>query len=160
VICSSLNWRTTFCIVRQHNLHILFMRFTLFYTANCLYIIFYFFLISLQLASTFNISVTQMLHLQVDPRWGFALNPGELPFASPLNLTYHFQKCSAAPVSFRFFSGNTRILFASSSCYSSVPAFTSVFVLSIMSVYQEMLLFQLRLLLQFFIIIKVVFCKI
>jgi len=52
---------------------ILFMQFTLFYTANCLYIIFSIFLISLQLASKFNVSLTKMLQLLASE--GSALTP-------------------------------------------------------------------------------------
>jgi len=58
-----MHWRTTFCVIRWHNRHILFMQFTLFYTKNCLYIIFVIFLIYLQLASKVNVSLTKMLQL-------------------------------------------------------------------------------------------------
>ena len=57
--------RILFLYIHLHSINNTFMLFILFYTANCLhmYIIFLIFLISLHLASRFNVSVIKMLQL-------------------------------------------------------------------------------------------------
>jgi len=82
---SQLNWHTTFSIVitsiRRHNRCILFIQFTLFYTAKCLYITLFIFLISSHLASKVDTSAIQKCFsfLAAGPR-----TPPELHLWTPL----------------------------------------------------------------------------
>ena len=80
--------------------HFLCMQLLLFYTAICLYIIFFIFRISLQLASKFNVSVSKMLQLLGAPPPRSSVDGAEAPpsdaTGEPPNLAYHFQQRYAA----------------------------------------------------------------